>query len=670
MVRERALACTCLVSFVILTHAFIHQMRVSNRQSCNCQFRNGTYPRGAFAWEREPQCAGPCCGHVASFSLKKKKRRPEHRTNDREVPLTLPADAPMEQPASNRDVFRNARPASKNRPRHLQVVTGEAPNKPSTATQQRPATLSSSPPPVREILLVLTPPAPANPTESNRPATIPPADHQFQLQRSRLEETPQDERLCIQLWALWAALTFPLIFSMWLFLVPFLVNSNTTLLPAEPPFGGGSMPVTMPVTMPATIPAACLKPLTIPAVIEPIRVNTNPSLGPSTQSPRPFFCLFNNTAVDFSRNYSTTGTKFDFTFETLPFDLCHYVIYWSVGIDNGNITSRLPSFDQRHGIHQLRNIVDNLGYSNVKILLALGGYPEDGPHFSKLGQDPVTLNRLTANVVDAMRTFRLDGVAVHWVDPGASCRGPDDQGAVAVLLRMLRQVFDNNGMAQALVTAMLNGSDSVERLMYTSKDVVNYFLLTDHRHYPNASSSSPELCSTFTDNIVLTLRHFVNSVRGLRPEKICVAEPTATLAYDGYLDKTTDTFIQSQAGKSRWAPIYEACGKTRFCRKEGDSQSCVVHYANWAVRPNLLKIYNATMYLNALASTLLDRFKKRSHPPTNDEPCTFATFIEYDNYAGQCGSGYSPHLLLRQLYFGTLGRNIHNGSIQDAAPNC
>ncbi|KAH7933482.1 hypothetical protein HPB49_013174 [Dermacentor silvarum] len=571
-----------------------------------------------------------------------------------------------------RDRNRKWHPASRHPRRHLQVVTADAPNQTVTAALQSPSTMSHSPIPAREIVLVLRPPVPANPAQSPDQSTMPTPDQQFQLQHSEEDETPQDERFCIQLWVLWAALTLPLVFSMWLFLVPFLINSNTTLLPAEPPFWGStsvtSVLATVQVTMPVTVPAACLKPVALPVLNTPISVNPNPSRGPSTQSLRPFFCLFRNTAVGFSRNYSTAGSNFDFTFETLPFDLCHYVIYSSVGFDNGNITSRMPSFDQRHGLHQLRNITDSLGFFNVKILLALGGYPEDGPHFSKLDRDPVTLTRLTANVVDAMHSFHLNGVAVHWVFPGAKCSGPDDQGTISVLLRMLRQAFDNNGMPQAIVSAMLDGRDSVERLISTSKDAVDYFFLTDHRRFPNRSSNPYEVCSSFTDNMILTLNHYVDSVPGLRREQICAAEPVAPFALDGDIDLATGQFIPSQAGEFRWAPIYEACGKPQFCRLAGASQSCIVHYANWGTRPNSPTHQAATVYFNDLTSTLYARFNTRSLPPIRGEPCTFVTLAEYDNYAGQCGGRYNRHLLMRQLYFGTLGRYLNNGSIDDAAP--
>ncbi|KAH7933483.1 hypothetical protein HPB49_013175 [Dermacentor silvarum] len=567
--------------------------------------------------------------------------------------------------ALDQDLFHKAHPASRHQPQHLQLVTSYARHQSSTAALQSPSTTSPSPPPAKEIVLVLRPPAPPNPAQSPDQATIPTTDQQPQLQHGEGEQTPQDERFCIQLWVLGAALTLPLVFSMWLFLLPFLINSNTTLLPTGPPIWGSTSVTSV---LAVTVQATCLKPVALPVINMPISVNPNPPRGPSTQSLRPFFCVFKNTAVGYSRNFSTAGTNFDFTFETLPFDLCHYVIYWSVGIDNGNITSRLPSYDQRHGLNRLRSITDSLGFFSVKILLALGGYPEDGPHFSKLGRDPGTLNRLTANVVDAMRVFHLNGVAVHWVYPGADCSGPDDHGTVAALLRMLRQAFNKNGMPQAIVSAMLDGRDTIERLMFYSKDAVDYFFLTDHRRFPNGSSNPYEICSTFTHNIILTLKYYLNNVPGLRREQICAAEPVASFALDGVIDMGTGQFIPSQAGVFRWAPIYEACGKPRFCRVAGTSQSCIVHYANWGSRNTSTTHQAATMYFNDLTSALYARFNTRSQPPIRGEPCTLATLAEYDNYAGQCGSRYNPHLLMRHLYFGALGGHLHNGSIDDAAP--
>ncbi|KAH6923889.1 hypothetical protein HPB50_008416 [Hyalomma asiaticum] len=547
-----------------------------------------------------------------------------------------------------------------------QRASSNAPNKPAAEAESESTTAESpSPSPVREIVLVLRPPPPADQTQAQDQAGSQGGDREG-------DQTPEDEKFCVQLWMLWAAMTCPLVLCLWLFLVPYMVNNNATMLPpAMPTFRGPasvtSVMGTVSINLPPNVPPACLKPVSLPAISVPLSILPDPVPGPSRQPVRPFFCLYNNTAVLLSRNYSDVRVSYDYTLEVLPFDLCHYVIYWSVTIANGNVTSRLPVFDQQHGLYHLRNVTDSLGFSSVKILLALGGYPEDGPHFSILGHDPVTLNRLTANVIYAMRSFRLDGVAVHWVDPGSTCRGPDDHGIVAALLRMLRQAFDSNALSHVIVTAMLDGREPVERLLSTSKDVVDYFFLTDPRLLANMSRSFYDICATFSDNIVGTINHYISSVPGLRQTQICVAEPVAFFAFDGDIDVTTKQFSPQQGLGYRRAPIYESCNRMRFCRQVTSSHSCISHFAKYGNRPNSTTLQEATAYFTELGYTLEARLRARSPSSTGGEPCTFATLIEYDNYAGQCGIGYNRHLLLRHLYFGSLGQRLSNGSIEDAA---
>ncbi|KAL1485499.1 hypothetical protein MTO96_031920 [Rhipicephalus appendiculatus] len=458
------------------------------------------------------------------------------------------------------------------------------------------------------------------------------------------------------MWLLWAALTCPLIFCIWFFLVPFLVNSNT-MKPEGPTVSSTT----------STTPEPCLKPVTIREPIQPLRPSPDTTLGPSNETVRPFFCLYRNDAVTVSRNYSTAGANYDFTFEAVPFELCHYVIYWSVAIDNGNITSRMPSFDRNYGLYRLRNITDRLGYLDVKILLALGGYPEDGPHFSMLGRDPVTLDRLTANVIDATRSFRLDGVTVNWVDPGPRCGSPDDQETVAALLRALRRAFDNNGMTQAMVTAMLDGGTSMVRLVSISKDAVSHFFFADYPGLTSVASEFQEVCATSTDRMIEHLKDYINSVPGLRWDQICAAEPAAFLAVDGDIDVATQKFMMQPERGFRWAPVYEACGKPNFCKMLGVSQSCFVHSANWGALSRTAKLHAATLYFYDVVYTLQTKYNMRSGPPIVGKPCVFVTLIEYDNYAEQCGVGYSRYILLQHLYFGALGIYRYNFTIENAA---
>ncbi|KAL1481779.1 hypothetical protein MTO96_034176 [Rhipicephalus appendiculatus] len=566
----------------------------------------------------------------------------------------------MEETPSDKSLSdQTPQPVSPQSPRHLQVPDGDAVKQEPTAAASGASTgASPTPQQVRDILLVLRPPEPEELTEDAddkvQTASLTPDLEFRQGGNEERAEMPSDERVCLQLWVLWAALTLPLLFSMWLFLVPFVVNTNTQLTDGRT------------VT---TTPEPCLKPVKLLEPSMPIRTSPNATLGPSGLQARPFFCLFRNNAVTFSRNYSTVGQNYDYTFWSVPFKLCHNVIYWSVAIDNGNITSRMPSFDHSYGLYQLRNITDKLGYLDVKILLALGGYPEDGPHFSLLGRDPVTLDRLTTNVVAALSSFRLDGVTVHWVDPGPRCGSPDDQGTIAALLRALRQAFDNNGMTHAMVTAMLDGSTSVERVISTSKDAVNHFFLTDHQRLAGGPRGFDEVCATYSDNTISTLSHYINSVPGLRWDQICATAPVAALAADGDIDVTAQQFMMQPGRPLRWAPIYEACGKLGFCKLLAASTSCIVHQMNWDRGLHTANLHAGTIYFVDTTFTIQLRYRNRFHAPIVGEPCVFVTLIEHDNYAGQCGGGYHRYLLLQHLYFGTRGQYTYHGSIEDAAPH-
>ncbi|KAL3184570.1 hypothetical protein MRX96_031645 [Rhipicephalus microplus] len=306
----------------------------------------------------------------------------------------------MEKTSSDERAFSTPQHISRQSPGPIQVTDGGAVTKKLTAVASVASTTASpTPPQGREILLVPKPPERTQSADSKTQTVSPTQELQFrQRDREERTRTPSDERICLQSWLLGGggALTCLLIFSVWFFLVPFLVNNNNMQKPEGPAVS----------TIASPTPEPCLKPVTIQEPERPITTASNQTFNPSGRTPRPSFCLFRNSAVTLSRNYSTTGDNYDYTFEAMPFELCHNVIYWSVAIDNGNINSRMPSFDEDYGLYQLRNINDGLGYLNVKILLALGGYPEDGPHFSMLGCYSITLSRLIANVVDVTRSLR------------------------------------------------------------------------------------------------------------------------------------------------------------------------------------------------------------------------------------------------------------------------
>ncbi|KAH8037526.1 hypothetical protein HPB51_011910 [Rhipicephalus microplus] len=244
----------------------------------------------------------------------------------------------------------------------------------------------------------------------------------------------QDERSCIVLWVVGAAFTFPLILSAWLVLVPFLVRANWTTTSTTPLFS-----LTPQHTM-HTMPSTCIVPVAWSTLPPSLNVSVPYSFGASNESSRPIFCLYNNTRVHAGRNI--TNCRWNYLFATLPFALCPYRVCWSVGIEDGNLRSRQSSFDEQYGLHRLRQVADSFNFKALKILLALGGYPEDAPHFSKLGWDIDAMNRLMRDVVDSVDRFSLNGITVHWAEAHDGCTGTDEITVLKTLLYSFRTWFN------------------------------------------------------------------------------------------------------------------------------------------------------------------------------------------------------------------------------------
>ncbi|KAL3191402.1 hypothetical protein MRX96_059784 [Rhipicephalus microplus] len=118
--------------------------------------------------------------------------------------------------------------------------------------------------------------------------------------------------------------------------------------------------------------------------------------------------------------------RWNYLFATLPFALCPYVVYWSVGIQHGNVKSRTPSFGEQYGLHRHQKVANSFKFGAVKLLLALSGYPEDSPNFSRLEWHIDAMNHLMSGVVDSVGTFGLNGITVHLADAHVRCTGTHD----------------------------------------------------------------------------------------------------------------------------------------------------------------------------------------------------------------------------------------------------
>ncbi|KAH6923696.1 hypothetical protein HPB50_005166 [Hyalomma asiaticum] len=124
------------------------------------------------------------------------------------------------------------------------------------------------------------------------------------------------------------------------------------------------------------VPARCLR---------PVRLNDpNVSIVSTTYKPTGFertrhqtFCVF---------NVSRLGRANSMTPIDMPLDYCSSIVYWSLGVvASGAVESRVEQFDSTDvGLYKWRDMLDRTGLQDTRIMLTVGGYPQESAYFSGL----------------------------------------------------------------------------------------------------------------------------------------------------------------------------------------------------------------------------------------------------------------------------------------------
>ncbi|KAK8784606.1 hypothetical protein V5799_009026 [Amblyomma americanum] len=493
-------------------------------------------------------------------------------------------------------------------------------------------------------------------------------------------QTPEEDRVCVQSWAMIFALTAPYFLSAWLLVLPFLVRSNRSALTILPTFASPTVTSTLrtpplPTTaVPTTtvdiwqgIPADCRVPVSLGDTYGPTNVSSPSAAAsqPRSLPAKPFFCLFNN-----SRFYDPARSLL-YGIETMPMQFCSSIVYWSVGIENGSLQSRVPNFDHDHGLERIRHVASRRGWPDIQIILALGGYAEDSPHFTRLRSDYATLQRLLSSVEVALLLHDLNGVMVHWVTPDARCRGPNDNAVMGILLRGLREVF-NRARTAATLSVMLDVRPENVALAANVAGFVDYFFLETHRVIPRPTTSVENFCEGITAAVHSAANTFAAGGR-VPPQKVCITESLAPMEALGLQDPNTDEYGFVPGASLDWMPIYERCNDTSFCRDTVQTSSCVLHRVPAA--RNASGNYSWLNMVNS-ASTLhlrLNYYRMFGRQSTGRprQVCVLVVDHDYDNFGDMCyGNRYKWYLLMSNLYYGSSGSHLTRGSIQTAAPRC
>ncbi|KAH9382196.1 hypothetical protein HPB48_005460 [Haemaphysalis longicornis] len=390
--------------------------------------------------------------------------------------------------------------------------------------------------------------------------------------------------------------------------------------------------LTSTTTLGTTVPPACLAKGVINTNIFGLNVSGyrtfNFGVTPSYKINHTVFCLYNNS------RFRRDGL-YDFVPENLPLHYCRYVVYWSFGTSNGILASRATDFDKHYGLEKLRDtLLTNNLTQQVGVLVALGGYPEDGHNFRQLGGNNTAMARFVSSVLQTIALYRLEGVTIHWVFPDSTCQQPDDPHKMSALVDRLRESYELNGFNRELVTAIIPADTQLANsFVSVLADKLDYYLFETHLITPPPVVDY-QLCGHVASSVV----QFFASVPFIsgRENKTCAGLSLAPWALRSSPMPVPSTLVLADDA-SNYTALPGTTAVFEFCQGDGPcldaaQTDCNVIY----VRDNTM--FAPVSYLFHAKETLLRIFSPGSviGSATNGNYCAVLYDIDMDNYATPC----------------------------------
>ncbi|KAH7940336.1 hypothetical protein HPB52_023050 [Rhipicephalus sanguineus] len=422
-------------------------------------------------------------------------------------------------------------------------------------------------------------------------------------------------------------------------LMPFVIVILSYLLapaigaseaPVEPSVTRGTTSSSSPFTLPtwptnaaanawAGVPAACRRQRATSDDITGVKRRT--SVHGAAVPNHDLFCLYNSSR--FFRNSSGS-----FLPDNLPLAVCRYIIYWSFRLVDGRLLSRTPAFDNLYGLAKLKDILRNANFSDIKVLLAVGGYVEDSPQFSLLGRDLNARDRFAKGATRQLEAHNIDGLALHWVEAEPGCQHRSsvaDNTTLRAVFVSLRRIFDLNGFRATLGVIVPGQVDKV--IVNSVVDVVDYVFLETRK----ASLGSPpgyKMCGSVAAKMrkqFLRLPSYSGNKR-----KFCMTMSVApwkleVLPSIGSGQLPNLTALSSSGDPPGFASVLEMCSSSPCLLNLPAQRDCV------AVRVSTLP---SSTHVLLLMHEVLLRNVFSSGP--SYERCALLVDLELDNYAGQC----------------------------------
>ncbi|KAH9381400.1 hypothetical protein HPB48_009020 [Haemaphysalis longicornis] len=323
------------------------------------------------------------------------------------------------------------------------------------------------------------------------------------------------------------------------------------------------------------------------------------------------FCIYNN-----SRYLSAAGLNF--LPKNIHFRACPKLIYWSMSITGGKVTSRNEDFDASAGLYMLFDNFKTWSINtslDLTFIVTLGGYPEDSADFHRLGPDDLYRHRLVADVYKKIFLYHLGGVNIHWVRDTEHC----ESGLQAARWKTLATFIFN-----------------IKDLFRLNRKDFLVTLIIDPLDRPN-NKTFHSLASN-TDYIFFTT-HLVQQGEpqhplGLRPTaRICYSETLALYAWRG-LNGTEPLPAEGASKRKGSMSVPEVCDSNRT-------------FKDISANYDVCHVFEATNRSDAI---YIAYYKARSHWKDQME-CQVLFDVDFDNVFEECGDDRRIFVMLRYYAF-------------------
>ncbi|CAN7988772.1 unnamed protein product, partial [Ixodes hexagonus] len=355
------------------------------------------------------------------------------------------------------------------------------------------------------------------------------------------------------------------------------------------------------------------------------------------------FCVYQNDV--FQR-----FPKLQYRVTDIPGAYCTHLLYYKAGVTaDGTIYSKDPEFDETYQGYRLAAELKNT-YPHLKVLLALGGGPDDRDTF----QFSSFTSELNRTLVFADKAYWLlvskgfDGLHIDWRQPGGDCGRKTDKQNFLRLIRVLRGRFG----FRFLLTIAVPHSQEQRHRGYHLPDLagnVNYLLAVTHGFHTAAElrTQCPSPYAAPPNHSGPTVRDVMHALKYEVPRehrnKLCFSVSLKGLFWTL---KTSSAFVVGSPAVRAGPPVGATHTRglaeypiiCKFLLKDGLDDTGLCSYA---VRFRHWVSYEGTRSLPVKLGRM------RREMGTHDL-CLAVWDLEFDDFLGTCGVSRSP--LLKTIF--------------------